>query len=150
MSNEIEIKAFLMLHLQAVLDNDLDTYQQTTVEDLSLYEWWITPHRIDGVGFHDFMMSENSRLGTSFGVQGNEDFRSMSPVHIRFDLANLRIQEYGDTAIASYTYLLSTGTASGVRVVAHNESRVMIKTDGLWKIAHVHKSPAYQAPHVQT
>jgi len=58
------------------------------------------------------------------------------------------IQRYGDTAIANYTLLISTALGTGVQVAAHNESRVMVKIDGNWKVVHVHKSPAYNAPHV--
>jgi ketosteroid isomerase-like protein len=67
----------------------------------------------------------------------------------RYDLANLRIQNYGDCAIASYTLLTSTSTGQGVQVAAHNESRVMVKINGTWKVVHVHKSPAWPAPHTQ-
>jgi hypothetical protein len=35
-----------------------------------------------------------------------------------------------------------------VKVVSHNESRVIVKQDGKWKVVHVHKSPAWQAPHI--
>jgi hypothetical protein len=45
--------------------------------------------------------------------------------------------------------LISTGMAEGVQVNAHNESRVMVKQEGEWKVVHVHKSPAWPAPHVQ-
>ncbi|RME90483.1 MAG: DUF4440 domain-containing protein, partial [Anaerolineae bacterium] len=122
-------------------ENDVQTYYETCADDLTLYEWWVTPHRIDGLPFHEFMMEANARRGTVFGAEGEA-----APT--RFDLANLRIQRYGDTAIASYTLLVSTATAEGVRVVAHNESRVMVKREGKWKVVHVHKSPAWQAPHV--
>jgi hypothetical protein len=64
------------------------------------------------------------------------------------DLANLHIQRYGDTAIASYTMLISTALPEGVRVASHNESRVIVKIDEAWKVVHCHKSPAWQAPHV--
>jgi len=37
-----------------------------------------------------------------------------------------------------------------VKVASHNESRVMVKQKGKWKIVHVHKSPAWQAPHVSS
>ena len=60
----------------------------------------------------------------------------------RFDLANLSIQRYGDSAVASYTLLVSTALPEGVRVVSHNESRVIVKQDGKWKVVHVHKSPS--------
>jgi ketosteroid isomerase-like protein len=137
-----EILAFLKAHLQSIQKNDLETYHTTTSPDLTLYEWWVTPQRIDGLPFHDFMMAANARRGTVFGAQGKAGGET------RFDLANLHIQRYGDTAIASYTLLVSSETQEGVRVASHNESRVMVKLDGAWKVVHVHKSPAWQAPHV--
>ena len=140
MSND-EIIDFLKKHLQAIRENDNKTYYDTTSEDLTLYEWWITPHRIDGLPFHEFMMGENEKLGTAFGAEGGAKSAT------RYDLSNLHIQNYGDSAIASYTLLTSTASADGVKVVAHNESRVIVKLNGAWKVVHVHKSPAWQAPH---
>ena len=52
-----EIEAFLLGHLQAIQKNDVKTYYETTAEELTLYEWWVTPHRLDGLPFHDFMES---------------------------------------------------------------------------------------------
>jgi len=137
-----EIVEFLKKHLQSIQDNDTKTYNETTAEDLTLYEWWVTPHRIDGLPFHEFMMASNAERGTVFGAEG----KGKSPT--RFDLSNLHIQSYGDTAIASYTLLVSTATADGVKVAYHNESRVMVELNGMLKVVHVHKSPAWQAPHV--
>jgi hypothetical protein len=141
MSYDVEIDEFLRRHLRSVQENDSAAYHETTSADLTLYEWWVTPHRLDGLPFHEFMMAANAKRGTVFGAEGE-------PAPTRFDLANLHIQRYGDTAIASYTLLVSAATAQGVNVAAHNESRVMIKMDGAWKVVHVHKSPAYAAPHV--
>ena len=149
MSNETEIHAFLLRHLQAIQENDIETYHATTSAELTLYEWWITPHRLDGIPFHDFMMSENARRGTVFGAEGAPGSNLEEAPHTRFDLANLHIQRYAETAIACYTLLISTGTIDEVRVAAHNETRVMVKVDGQWKVVHVHKSPAWPAPHVQ-
>src|SRR5690242_14316749 len=140
-----EIIAFLKVHLQSIQDNHTQTYNETTSEDLTLYEWWITPHRIDGLPFHEFMMSSNAERGTVFGSEGTEG-KAKSPT--RFDLSNLHIQNYGDTAIASYTLLVSTASPEGVKVAAHNESRVIVKLNGAWKVVHVHKSPSWQAPHI--
>lgn len=137
-----EIAAFLRKHLQSIQDNDTHAYAETTAADLTLYEWWITPHRIDGLPFHEFMMTANAERGTVFGSEGE----AKSPT--RFDLSNLHIQMYGDTAIASYTLLISTASPGGVKVGSHNESRVIVKQDGTWKVVHVHKSPAWQAPHM--
>lgn len=141
MSNE-EIIAFLKVHLQSIQENDIQTYHETTTEELTLYEWWITPHRIDGLPFHEFMMTSNAERGTVFGAKGTAKSAT------RFDLANLHIQNYGDTAIASYTLLISTASPDGVKVASHNESRVMVKMNNTWKVVHVHKSPAWQAPHI--
>lgn len=137
-----EIITFLNVHLQSIQENDIQTYRETTAEDLTLYEWWITPHRIEGLPFHEFMMSSNAERGAVFGAEGGPK----SPTH--FDLSNLHIQNYGDTAIASYTLLISTASPEGVKVASHNESRVIVKRNGAWKVVHVHKSPAWQARHL--
>jgi len=85
-------------------------------------------------------MISNASRGTVFGAQEKGE--------TRFDLSNLLIQRYGDTAIARYTLLISTALPEGVKVAAHNESRVIVKLDGEWKVVHVHKSPVWSAPHV--
>jgi hypothetical protein len=135
-----EIQEFLLKHLGGIMSNDIASYHETTSEDLTLYEWWVTPHRLDGLPFHEFMMTSNASRGTVFGAQEKGK--------TRFDLSNLLIQRYGETAIASYTLLISTDLPEGVKVAAHNESRVIVKLNGEWKVVHVHKSPAWPAPHV--
>lgn len=147
MSNDYEVHEFLLRHLESIYDNDIETYHATTSEDLTLYEWWVTPHRLEGLPFHDFMMTENNRRGTVFGAEEDTD-QSDAPPRVRFDLTNLHIQRYSDTAIASYTLLTSTGSRDGVNVAAHNESRVLVKIDEEWKVVHVHKSPSWKAPHL--
>lgn len=142
-----EVHEFLLKHLQSIRDNNVETYHQTTSEDLTLYEWWVTPHRIDGLPFHDFLMSTNEQRGEVFGAEVEDS--GGENVDTRFDLSNLKIQNFGETAIASYTLLISTSTDRGVTVVAHNESRVMVKIEGEWQVVHVHKSPAWPAPHTQ-
>lgn len=138
-----EVHEFLLKHLQGIMNNDIPSYHETTSEDLTLYEWWVTPQRLDGLPFHEFMMNSNAERGSVFGAE-DQGQKAAS----RFDLSNLHIQRYGDTAIASYTLLISTSLPAGVNVAAHNESRVMVKLEGKWKVVHVHKSPAYHAPHV--
>jgi ketosteroid isomerase-like protein len=138
-----EIHEFLLRHLKAIQENDTAGYHATTAPELMLYEWWVTPHRIEGLPFHEFMMGSNAARGTVFGSDANRKAEA------RFDLTNLAIQRYGDAAIASYTLLVSTALPEGVQVVSHNESRVMVKQAGLWKVVHVHKSPAWPAAHIQ-
>ncbi|MEI6289322.1 MAG: DUF4440 domain-containing protein [Chloroflexota bacterium] len=136
-----EVVDFLYKHLGSIQENDTAGYHETTSSDLTLYEWWVTPHRLYGLPFHEFMMNANAKRGTVFGAEGES-----APT--RLDLSNLHIQKYGDTAIASYTMLVSTAGSNGVKTASHNESRVMVKINGKWMVVHVHKSPSYAAPHI--
>ncbi len=133
---EKEIWDFLHRHLQSVFTQDVATYQATTSEELSLYEWFVTPHRQDGLDFHFFMI-EHGWAGTS------GDFR--------YDLLEPRLQVYGEeaevvTAVVSYTFMLTIAEPDGIRHHSHNESRVLIKDKNGWKVVHVHKSPALPSP----
>ena len=129
---EKEIWDFLHRHIQSIFTKDVATYKATTAEDLSLYEWFITPHRQDGLDFHLFMI-DHSWAGT------DGDFR--------YDLWEPRLQLYGNTAVVSYTFMLSIATEAGIKHRTHNESRVLIKGSDGWQIVHVHKSPTWKAPH---
>lgn len=137
-----EIHDFLVRHLKAVEANDVAAYHATTAPELTLYEWWVAPHRVDGLPFHEFMMQSSAKRGTVFGADAK------GRAEARFDLSNLVIQRYGEAAIASYTLLVSSALPDGVQVTSHNESRVMIRQGGQWKVVHVHKSPSWPAPHM--
>ena len=131
-NSEQEIIDFLHHHLRSVFSRDSETYAATTSAELSLYEWWVTPHRQDGLDFHLFMIDNAwSGAGQSF----------------RYDLLEPRVQIYGDTAVVSYTFMLSVATEDGITHRTHNESRVLVKTDGRWQVVHVHKSPGWEAPY---
>ena len=43
MSTEQEILDFLFQHLSTIFENDIEAYHTTTSQDLTLYEWWVTP-----------------------------------------------------------------------------------------------------------
>ena len=143
-----EVRAFLEEHLAHIFAYDTEHYRATTSDDLGLYEWYITPHRIDGFPFHAFLMNEANRAGAVplVGDALQQAERPAEPPHVRFDLSNYREQVYGDTAVCSYTLLTSTGTGTGVRVQAYNESRVLVRFPEGWKVVHVHKSPCYTSP----
>ena len=142
-----EIREFLEQHLAGIFAYDLESYRATVSPELGLYEWYIVPQRIDGIPFHDFLMTEAKRAGAVplVGDALKDGPRPAEPPHVRFDLSNYREQVYGDTAICSYTLLTSTGTGTGVRVTAYNESRVIVKFADGWKVVHVHKSPCYRS-----
>ena len=141
MTNPAEIESFLRRHLDSVFADDVAAYHATTADELTLYEWFVTPHRIDGLPFHDFQMSEAARRGGIFNDIGGEDS------HYRYDLANLKIQQYGEVAVCTFTLLVSKGDGMSVTVESHHETRVIARVgDGL-KVVHVHKSPAWKAPY---
>jgi hypothetical protein len=134
MDDEREIWDFLDRHLRSIFNQDVETYRATTGADLALYEWFVTPHRLDGLDFHFFMLEHGWA-----GITG--DFR--------YDLLEPRLQRYGDTAVVSYTFMLSVAGAEGIHQTTHNESRVLVRRDGAWQVVHVHKSPAWRAPREQ-
>jgi ketosteroid isomerase-like protein len=132
MNEDDEIWATLHRHLQSIFDGDVETYCATTAADLSLFEWWVTPHRQDGLDFHRFMIAHRwAGAGADW----------------RYDLLEPRLQRYGDCAIVSYTFMLSIASTDGVTHRTHNESRVLVRQDGVWKVVHVHKSPAAPGQH---
>lgn len=122
-----EIWDFLQRHLRSIFTRDSQTYRETTAADLSLYEWFVTPHRQDGLDFHFFMI-DNGWAGETEAY--------------RFDLLEPRLQQYGDTAIVSYTFMLTTKENGVIKHRIHNESRVLVKFADGWQVVHVHKSPA--------
>lgn len=127
MADDNEIWVTLQRHLRSVYSGDTATYAATTAKDLALYEWFVTPHRQDGLDFHLFMLEHG-------GLGRHEDFR--------FDLLEPRLQRYGDVAIVSYTLMFSYADDTGVHHNTHNESRVLVKNAAGWQVVHVHKSPA--------
>ncbi len=132
-NEEKEIWDFLHRHIQSIFTKDVETYKATTAEELSLYEWFITPHRQDGLDFHFFMI-DHGWAGT------DGDFR--------YDLWEPRLQLYGNTAVVSYTFMLTIADPAGaISHRTHNESRVLIKGANGWQVVHVHKSPSWQASH---
>jgi ketosteroid isomerase-like protein len=124
--NEEHIWEFINKHLTAIFSGDWDTYKATTSPELSLYEWWVLPHRQDGIDFHQFMI-QNMWMGRVKTW--------------RFDLFEKRCQIYGDTAVVTYTFMLSQATDEGINHRSHNETRVLIKQGESYQVVHVHKSP---------
>ncbi|WP_038047268.1 nuclear transport factor 2 family protein [Thermus caliditerrae] len=127
MEGEAELWSFLERHLRSIYEGDPEGYRATTHEELSLYEWFVTPHRLDGLPFHLYMTERR------FATGGRP---------YRLDLLEKRLQRYGDVAIFSYTLLLTVEEERGLTHRAVNESRVAVRFPEGWKVVHVHKSPA--------
>ncbi len=114
-------------HLHTIYERDPDGYRASVTADLVIYEWYVTPHRQDGLGSHLFFISQTDMFPK--GAQ------------YHYELLEPKLQQYGDTAIVCYTLLMATSLDGVRKVSTMNESRVLVKLDGHWKVCHVHKSP---------
>ncbi len=123
--------------LQTIWDGDADAYAALTAEDVSFFEWYISPHRIDGLDFH----LREIRVHRA-AVGGSDDAADLCIEH---EILQPRIQIYGDTAIISYTLFVRVVLGGRVRHLSHNESRVFHNFGDEkapdWKLVHCHKSP---------
>lgn len=111
--------------LDAMYTSDPEVHRRHCTEDMSSVEWYIAPYRIDGREFHlDLIKAGGNGTPT------------------RLDLLEPRVQVYGDAAIVNYTLLKTTVDAAGAQFARMNETRVFVRQEGVWKMAHLHKSPA--------
>lgn len=124
---EAEILEITEQMLQAMYTADPEVHRKHCAADMTSFEWYIAPYRIDGAEFH-LRLIEAGGNGT--------------PAHL--DMLTPRVQVYGDTAIICYT-LLKTETAPAEEIAPEfstiNETRVFVKIEGTWKMVHLHKSP---------
>ncbi len=127
------ILAVLHRNLQSIWDGDVETYRATTAADVSFFEWYISPQRIDGLDFH---LRE---------LQVHKDVVSAGGGRIEHEVLQPRVQVYGDTAIVTYTLLIRAVGEAGVVHKSHNETRVFVNFGSAdapdWKLVHCHKSP---------
>ena len=120
-----EVLAITRQMLDAMYTSDPEVHRRHCAEDLSSYEWYIAPQRIDGPEFHLALIAG--------GGNGEPS---------RLDLLTPRVQVYGNTAIVNYTLLKTTlSEAAPPSFSTMNETRVFVKLGGVWKMVHLHKSP---------
>jgi len=112
--------------LDAMYSGDAEVHRAHSAEDMSSYEWYIAPQRIDGAGFHLKLIEA--------GGNGTLGF---------WEMLTPRVQVYGDTAIVCYTLLKTAAGAEGqaASFSTMNETRVFVKLGGVWQMVHLHKSP---------
>ena len=121
-------------NLQSIWDGDAEAYRATTAEDVSFFEWYISPQRIDGLDFH--LRELRVHKDVVGGGQGSQ---------VAHEVLQPRVQVYGDTAIVTYTLLVRAVGEAGVVHKSHNETRVFHNFGSAdapqWKLVHCHKSP---------
>ena len=122
---EKEVLEITRQMLDAMYTANSDVHQKHSAEDMSSYEWYIAPQRIDGLEFHLRLIEGGGNGGAS-----------------RLDMLTPRVQVYGDTAIVNYTLLKTTLAKNAPpQFSSMNETRVFVKLEGIWKMVHLHKSP---------
>lgn len=127
-ATEAELLEVLQKILTAAPAGDVETYRKYTADDLSCFEWYVHPYRIDGSAFHLNLIEEN-------GKAKNKAKR-------RFDVLTPRFQIYGDTAVVTYNLLVTTSVDGENSFHSFNETRVFVRSSEGWKMVHFHKSPA--------
>ena len=115
--------------LAAIHAGDIQTYSRLTAEDVSCYEQDIAPYRIDGLDFHCDLMTAMKAQKVYAGLT-------------RFDMLTPRVQVVGDTAVVTYTRLMTFAQQPPAHFAAFNETRVFAKTEAGWKMVHFHRSKA--------
>jgi hypothetical protein len=121
-----ELLAITWNMLEAIHTGNADLYADLCTEDLSCFED-VCAYRIDGLKFHLALirqMAQNPALQPT-----------------RFDILTPRIQIYGETGIVTYTRLMTYDDGGKPRWTTFNETRVFVKQDDRWKMAHFHRSP---------
>ncbi|MEP6754302.1 MAG: nuclear transport factor 2 family protein [Chthonomonadales bacterium] len=115
--------------LVSIHEGDLETYSSMCVPQLTCFETDVAPFRIDGIDFHlDLMRS----------TRENNGFAGL----VRFDLLTPSANVYGESAVVTYTRLMTYSIDKKPLFRAFNESRVFVRFDGEWKMVHFHRSQA--------
>jgi ketosteroid isomerase-like protein len=114
--------------LYAIDHGDVSAYEAACTPDLTCFEPEISPHRIDGLNFHrSLMTASRSNPGAA-------------PIH--FEMLTPSVQIYGDAGIVTYTRLRTYDDGGRMRWHSCNETRVFVRQEGQWKMAHFHRSAA--------
>jgi hypothetical protein len=135
-SRRREVLEVLEKNLRSVLEGDVELYRATTADDVTFFEWYISPERIDGIDFH----LREIRVHASVLGEGGK---------IEHEILNPKVQVYGPVAIATYTLMIRSAIGGKVTHKSHHETRVFRDTGTPeapeWKLVHCHKSPVATA-----
>lgn len=132
---ELEVLEATQRLLESVYRQDVEYYKTHSAEDMSAYEWFIAPGRIDGVDFHLHLTASGGMTGVS--------------AQARVDLIAPRVQIVGaaeDVAVVTFTLLVTYPGADGggkPTFYTDNQTRVLVKEWDAWKMVHFHRSPTH-------
>src|SRR2546430_452177 len=109
-----ELIALTRRLLESIHSGDVETYRDLCTDDLTCFETDVCAYRIDGVDFHVDLMNAMRERGT---------YQNLT----RYDLLSTRVQVYGDSAIVSYTRLMTYAGGQAPTFRAFNESRIFVR-----------------------
>lgn len=119
-------------NLRSIWEGDVELYRATTADDVTFFEWYISPDRIDGIDFHLREIGVHASVLAEGGA-------------IEHEILNPKVQFYGSVAIATYTLMIRFSCGGKVFHKSHHETRVFHNTGSdevpEWKLVHCHKSP---------
>ena len=131
---EQQLLALTRQLLEAVYRRDTDFYAAHSTADMTAYEWFIAPERIDGIDFHLHLMN----AGGMVGVDENA----------RVDLLNPQVRllgASGDAALVTFTLLVTYPAEGGGKpsFYSDHQTRVFERAGETWKMVHFHRSPTH-------
>ena len=129
MSESAELIGIVRRMLEAIHAGDLETYTALSSPELTCFETDVAPYRIDGLDFHLRLM-DSMRESGSFGKL------------VGFEMLTPHVHLLGDSAVVTYTRLMTYSTESGPVFRAFNETRVFTRKEGGWRMIHFHRSHA--------
>ena len=107
------IMEVLERNLRSIWEGDVDAYQETTSENLSFFEWYISPQRIDGLDFHLRELRVHKDVMSGDQSEGSK---------IEHEILQPRIQDFGATVVVTYTLLIRAVTSVTALVALLKES----------------------------
>ena len=131
-SRRKEVLEVLEKNLRSVREGDTELYRATTADDVTFFEWYISPVRIDGI---DFDLRELKVHAAVLGDGGA----------VEQEILNPKVQLYGPVAIVTFTLMIRSVCDGKVIHKSHHETRVFhdfgTPESPEWKLVHCHKSP---------
>ena len=121
-----EVIALTRAHWAAEMKKDAAAWGRNVAEEYTVFEGAF-PTRIDGKAMMQHI------------VEGNF---SSSDTLITAEMANEKVQVYGDVAILSYNYIASIRNKDGkVSPAMAKSTRVYVKQGGQWMLVHANFAP---------
>ena len=137
---EKEIMAVLEKNLKSIWEGDVAAYRNTTSEDCTFFEWYISPQRIDGLDFHLRELRVHRMV-----VGGSPDPLEEEEQLFEHEILQPKVQIFGSTAVVTFTLMVRAVYPGKIVHKSHNETRVFnnfgTKKNPDWKLVHCHKSP---------